>query len=623
MDRFRRFLHSFYTEKFGYWPPPQSAASFPKALYKSMFYDFQNLYEYLADTTSTTDINAQRPAIGGFCVLQNLDKFDKRHKFTPQSHPLPLLPDTAHSANDAASQRLSRSFSSSSQARKTWKSQSKSAALAAAANLIDPAVVNCKIVQAYMKFEKTYATSLVQRDDKLSPNDARKVRWLLIYGTLQYLASALRAPKEVRDVDGADYPLCCLVAPQSSWGMSSTVTTPATTVSPATPHMIDDYFGEVSGSPLVSIEPDCQRDDYFTSTAAGRSESTDAAAPLKLGLPSRHSFGPLASLSGRSSRRNSIKLKPVPHCAIRVHGYGDGLNAAKPQATISSPPSELQNTSTEESTSEVPWLNPRTVPLPQDEVTRIPSVRGHSRQRTPLLQSTQLDHLAQTTFLDDSSDIMSRSDSTSSVASSVWTDGGSAASSKSSAHGAERFYKASAAEYSGLLGGLVSISGSPIRFETPVIPAPGTCPALSDVHPLLRNSPTPEEGFQFGFNEHTVAESTSSRTSVIFDGATSPSPAPSTLVPHQAESRPTTATAPPTIKAKSPTLASKQPSRQPSSASIITRISRFETSGATSPTVTKTSHATTKMPSLINRIWHEDTKGKDKKKEKRLSFWRR
>jgi hypothetical protein len=69
LDKFRSFLHSFYVEKFGYWPPPQGV-TFPRALYKALHHDFKNLYDFLKDEESSSDISTQKPASGGICVLQ-------------------------------------------------------------------------------------------------------------------------------------------------------------------------------------------------------------------------------------------------------------------------------------------------------------------------------------------------------------------------------------------------------------------------------------------------------------------------------------------------------------------------------------------------------------------------
>jgi hypothetical protein len=91
LDRFRSFLHSFYVDKFGYWPPPKGT-TFSKALFRSLYFDFKSLYDYLVDSESTADLASQKLASGGICVLQNVDSFDKRHRFPPLPHPLPLIP---------------------------------------------------------------------------------------------------------------------------------------------------------------------------------------------------------------------------------------------------------------------------------------------------------------------------------------------------------------------------------------------------------------------------------------------------------------------------------------------------------------------------------------------------
>jgi hypothetical protein len=92
----------------------------------------------------------------------------------------------------------------------------------------------------------------------------------------------------------------------------------------------------------------------------------------------------------------------------------------------------------------------------------------------------------------------SRSDSTSSTASSVWSEGASAASSKSSACGEHTTYKTSTAEESGLLGGLVSICNSPIETPRTRSPTRASIPE-SDIHPLLRQS-SRQDDLQFNFN---------------------------------------------------------------------------------------------------------------------------
>jgi hypothetical protein len=653
LHRFQRFLHLFYVEKYGYWPPPKTS-SFPKALYKSLFYDFKSLYDLLVDSRSNGDITSQSPASGGICVLQTIDHFDKRHNFTAQPHPLPLLPT-------ALGQTTTRSLSSASHHKKTQNKQAAIAALAAATNSCNIDSERPRIVQAYLDFEKLYAANPTQREDKVTAVDARKVDWLLIYGTLQYLTSVLRAPDGVRDVESPDYPLCCLlVAGKSSWEMATPLPTPPVS-NPASPlRTMNEYFGEAPTVSSSSIEPDCQREDYFASNNPVRSGNAHVSGSAKTMLPFRQpstrSLGPLSSFSPRSSRRSSLRLKPTPSCAIIVRGYGDGLNQTTTQASsqifVERPEPNVQ----EDSDAEPSWLKPQAPPAP---VGTIAEVRGPARIRTPLLLTTQLEQFTRVADPDEADDAMSRSDSTGSKGSSVWTDEGSAASSKSSANGERQsYYKASTAEHSGLLGGLVSVDGTRVSLELPEF---GKAPVASqaDIHPLLRKPSVQHGGFQFDFGAGDFEATSSLDAADSIGMAFSETPA----TPHH------TTTPAPLLRTMSLTSEKKpyvfaadvsqpasvqnaSPRKKNRSSDIFSglitspselrdlynnTIKRRETattsdyqygdlstsasSDAHPPTVTKTSHAI-KTPALRSRVWHDDAK--EEKKERRMSsFWRR
>ena len=485
MNRFRRFLHSFYVKKYGYWPPPRGSP-FPKALYKSMYFDFQNLYDYLADTESTADFALQGPASGGICVLQNVDSFDKRHKFTPQPHPLPLIPNYTEVSKNAGSQKALRQLALAPQHTKTNTAKTVSAALVAATNSHDAAVVNSSIVREYAQFEHAYSSTLNQRDEKVSVVDARKARWFLIYGTLQYLASALRAPKEVRDVDTADYPLCCLLPDQSSWSGTSTTASTPSVVSPASsavtainvPQAIDEFLNS-SDSDFTSIRPDCQREDYFSTRTASQRGSVDVPAPLKVStsLPSR-TFSSF-SLSGRNSRRNSSIVKPQAHCEILVQGYGNGLNEATTTSPIqdasSSTPITQSNRSSmsilpEGAGPETSWIRPSSPPVPQERSSSLN--KTSPRPRTPTLDAAELARYYSFALANNSDIDMSRSDSTSSHHSQAWSEV-SNYSSSSSTYEEHTDRHSKTVEDSGLLGGLVPVTNdpTPTRNGSPTKPA--------------------------------------------------------------------------------------------------------------------------------------------------------
>ncbi|KAL9031385.1 MAG: hypothetical protein Q9196_000569 [Gyalolechia fulgens] len=217
LDRFRSFLHSFYVGKYGYWPPTRSdpsSAALPKSTSRAMYFEFRNLYAYLADPTSGPDLPSNRPADGGICVVQTITAFDKRKKYASLPHPLPLVPEPLVLFGRQKTGAVRKLFKYS-QVQKIERRTAALAALSAATNPSDTKVMDCSLVREYLRFEKTW--TLQEKDESVSCSDARKVRWILIYALLQTLVSVTRAPPEVRDTEGVPYPLCCQIAGTPPW----------------------------------------------------------------------------------------------------------------------------------------------------------------------------------------------------------------------------------------------------------------------------------------------------------------------------------------------------------------------------------------------------------------------
>lgn len=495
--RFQRFLHSFYTEKFGYWPPLRGIL-FPKALYKSMFYDFQSLYDYLVDTESTTDISSQKPASGGICVLQNVDNFDRRHNFITLPHPLPLLPKDLLSAEKTESQNAFKQLATTCQHNKARRIQSLSTALALATNTQDETVVHSKIVQRYMHFENMCAhQASSHRGHGIPAADARKVRWLLIYGALQYLTSALRAPKEVRDADTPEYPLCCFITEEKSWNDKFMESTTTPVASPITTRIADNYFPESEVN--SSIQPDCQREDYLGPGSISRRGSVELPAPLKRSLSTHNSaIRSLAAISlpRRNSRRNSLSIKSPSYHEIMIYGYGNGLNETvtgplSPTTAhaeyISEPKQSSRCDMPDADGSQMSWPIFVVPPALRNDQPVTSEISHHTRQQTRVVHTIKLDMPDGQTSPDDPD----RSDSPNSVTSQIWSDTASATSSKTSAGGGNAEYKAGTAEQNSLVGG---ISTNPTEFSP------------KSVHPSTFLPPT---GFSFGFeNEVPTLPST-------------------------------------------------------------------------------------------------------------------
>ncbi|TKA71580.1 hypothetical protein B0A49_11803 [Cryomyces minteri] len=349
LDRFRSFLHSYYVEKFGYWPLPQGLG-FSKSLYRSMYFEFQNLYDYLVDTESTDVLqNQTKLASGGICVLQNVNAFDQRHKYVSLPHPLPLMPDYDDRESKTQLQRALLAFKLGKKQAKAERGVTARTALSAATNKVEPSVVNCPLVKSYMRFEREWS---VKQEEKVSVADARKVRWIFIYGVLQSLVSVTRAPKEVRDTESPSYPLCCLVAGMPPWQAGTkTLITPAIPSISSTEEVMgqsdtlkdqDSPEIEHSSTP-ISIHPDCEQ-DYFNHVPLHRGCSGSGTAltpaPLRLNFASISRTSSIRLLRKNimasftfPSRRSSVVKAPTAlrtpsFREILVHGYGNGLNKA-------------------------------------------------------------------------------------------------------------------------------------------------------------------------------------------------------------------------------------------------------------------------------------------------------
>jgi hypothetical protein len=469
-----------------------------------MYYDFKNLYDFLVDEESTTDLSTA-PASGGICVLQNVENFDKRHKFVAQLHPLPLLPEDPARKEPAT---LLRRRSLSPEYNKGSQIQVASVALARATNSENEAVMNSRIVHAYMHYEATYGLTSSLRDERVSIVDARKIRWLVIYGTLQYLISSLHAPAEVRDTETPEYPLCCLVSEKSTWNGHSEVRaqpamTPAATSSPLTERPL------ASPSDTKEIKPDCSREDYFSSRPTSRPASrpmsrrtsVDNASLLKSGAATpKASLRPSTarSLSARLSRRNSSVLASQQYCEIMVHGFGNGLNETVSRSQTSDHDhTEDRPSSSSNRYSGLPdgagpdssWFKSARASalvteqppvLEASPVLTRPSTTNttrHTRTRTPHMGTLQLEQFLDTVNSRRVHNVPTRSDSSSSTYSQAWSEA-SARSSESSSYENSPVERKNPVEESGLLGGLVSIDSNPVltprttTFIKAMVPAP-------------------------------------------------------------------------------------------------------------------------------------------------------
>ena len=290
LDTFRTFVQTFCVAKYGYWPPQQHGV-YDRDLYASMMEDFTALYSYLADT-SKSNARTQYGANGGVCVVQNLEAFNARQRLPPLPYSLPLIPQLTEVNKGSQLSRSLLHLRSNSKDGRLGRIMTARHGLENATNRDDPHVMSSGFVQAYINFEGDLA---VRCDDKVSTIEARKVRWLLVYGMLQVLTSMNQAPPEVRHSENAPYALCCLTEGCPSWNSTPlTDLTPTRTTSLQLPAFNPATTAQLS--PLTTIQPDCEFADYFA-----YKPSVSARAPSP---PPRKS--PMRSLS--TLRRASVRL---------------------------------------------------------------------------------------------------------------------------------------------------------------------------------------------------------------------------------------------------------------------------------------------------------------------------
>jgi len=200
-DQFRHFLQQFYTKATKKWPPRKVQEFDESWLTRSLVWvlqkDFGALYDYHVDRGVVWSQEKEREmphrktvrqSDGQNAEVNSIDiplakiftSFDRRHKCPHIPYPYPLLPA---SALDGEGKKQSRPRFFRSKSKELEKRTLLAFAEASNATLLGPDVTTNGLLEAFLKFEKT--DDLGDSD----PQDARKARWILLYGVLQILAT--------------------------------------------------------------------------------------------------------------------------------------------------------------------------------------------------------------------------------------------------------------------------------------------------------------------------------------------------------------------------------------------------------------------------------------------------
>lgn len=217
-DHFRRFLLQFYEKAYKTWPPRGIQNSDGNWLTRTVVChlqeDFGALYNYYVDRDvvwaetkqpseryramvrrkngAVTTINDE-----GLDLAKLFVPFDHKHKHTHIPHPYPLLPDSMPVRDTGKTQQKQSLFTSKTKALE--KQIIHAYSVASNALLLSPDAATNNLVEAFQRFEKT---------DHLGgtdPRDARKGRWVLLFGILQVLSHVSADTSDLWFKDNVSY----------------------------------------------------------------------------------------------------------------------------------------------------------------------------------------------------------------------------------------------------------------------------------------------------------------------------------------------------------------------------------------------------------------------------------
>ncbi|KAL6870141.1 hypothetical protein ACO1O0_001477 [Amphichorda felina] len=335
LERFRNFLISHYTAKFGQYPPrifgPRQCAT--------MRDDFETLYKLLVDDTHSSSEGMPSTACGGICTLQLVQMFDAKHGYKTLEHFQPRLPEFDQKTS-ACHRILWRSRLGRLRSEQKLVAH---AALVKASNRRHQDAFQNDLVKGYCDFEESsvFSTDKADRQEKVSLVDARKVRWILIYATYQVLRSVTDIPPEVLDAGDAPYHVAISTENVPPWSeptvdLTSLMRRQTDLAVQSSPLVYwADSAGATGNHGQIEIKPDI---DYFAlthdkPTHVERTGSTPTSSASTSNCVAR-------GLSRNSTIRRSMRIfKPTPqeasqstvparpvHHEIVVQGYGNGLN---------------------------------------------------------------------------------------------------------------------------------------------------------------------------------------------------------------------------------------------------------------------------------------------------------
>lgn len=217
-DRLRKWLCKYYEQAFLHWPPTNDQTWLTRDVVLRLRNDFYGLYDYLVDRDIIFDGSEYRPG-QKWTITSNsgqsfradsqdlhftdiLIGFDGRNEFPHIPHPYPILPPSApvHPPKHKSAFTLKKP---TSPADLLAQSRRKALTYSEASNVytLRDQYMHTDLVTNFIRFEQSDMV------DAVDPYEARRGRWLLIYGVLQVLATISVDSPNLYYKEGAQYHL--------------------------------------------------------------------------------------------------------------------------------------------------------------------------------------------------------------------------------------------------------------------------------------------------------------------------------------------------------------------------------------------------------------------------------
>ena len=219
-DRLRKWFCKYYENAFLHWPPTTDETWLSRELIMRLKNDFYGLYDYLVDRDIVFDGTEHRPGSKWTIASRSgqtfradtfdlpftdiLLTFDNRNEFPHMPHPYPITPPPVAVTSKPKTSFLFNTPKTVSPADALAQTRRKALSFAEASNVytLRDQYTHTDLVTNFIRFEQA---DLVETTD---PFEARRGRWMLIYGILQVLATISVDSPHLRYKEGAQYHLC-------------------------------------------------------------------------------------------------------------------------------------------------------------------------------------------------------------------------------------------------------------------------------------------------------------------------------------------------------------------------------------------------------------------------------